>query len=91
MGEKVNLQFVLFFDCPQETCTERCLSRGQAGSGRTDDNLESLKKRFDTYLNDTMPIIKHYEAQDLVRRIDATRNAEQVFEDVKKVFEAIKG
>jgi len=90
MGGKVNLRFVLFFDCPQETCTDRCLSRGQAGSGRADDNMESLKKRFDTYLNDTMPIIKHYDALNLVRRIDATRNAEEVFQDVKKVFEEIK-
>jgi len=90
MSAKVNLQFVLFFDCPQETCTQRCLSRGKGGSGRSDDNEESLKKRFNTYLNDTMPIIKHYEALDLVRRIDASRTAEEVFQDVKEVFERLK-
>ena len=46
-----------------QTCTSRCLQRGAAGSGRSDDNLESLKKRFQTYVSDTMPIIRHYEAQ----------------------------
>merc|ERR1712059_246108 len=29
-----------------EGWTARCLSRGAAGSGRSDDNEESLKKRF---------------------------------------------
>ncbi|XP_053628016.2 UMP-CMP kinase-like isoform X1 [Cherax quadricarinatus] len=86
MGEKVNLKFVLFFNCPLEVCTQRCLDRGAAGSGRSDDNMESLKKRFDTYMNATMPIIEHYEALNLVQTIDATRSPEEVFEDVKPLF-----
>ncbi|XP_050725848.1 UMP-CMP kinase 2-like [Eriocheir sinensis] len=86
MGEKVNLKFVLFFKCPLEVCTQRCLDRGAAGSGRTDDNMESLKKRFDTYMNATMPIIEHYEGQGLVKTIDATRSADEIFSDVEKLF-----
>merc|ERR1711915_945438 len=34
MENKVNLKRVLFFQCSQEICTQRCLSRGAAGSGR---------------------------------------------------------
>ncbi|KAG0719261.1 UMP-CMP kinase 2 [Chionoecetes opilio] len=86
MDDKVTLKFVLFFKCPLEVCTQRCLDRGAAGSGRTDDNLESLKKRFDTYMNATMPIIEHYEVQGLVRTIDATRGADHIFSDVQKLF-----
>ncbi|KAJ8953544.1 hypothetical protein NQ318_002964 [Aromia moschata] len=84
MAGKVRLQFVLFFDCPLEVCTERCLSRG---AGRSDDNMESLRKRFNTYLNETKPIIEHYEDLSLVRRIDATRGVEKVYEDVRRIFE----
>jgi len=87
MGDKVNLKCVLFFHCSQEICTERCLSRGAAGSGRTDDNIESLTKRFVTYENATMPIIKHYEEQHLVKKIDATKTPEEVYVEVE---EAIK-
>ena len=65
----------------------RCLQRGAAGSGRSDDNEESLKKRFQTYLGDTMPIIDYYNALGLVRKIDASQSADTVFEDVKKAFE----
>ena len=87
MGDKVEQRFVLFFDCNQETCVKRCLSRGAAGSGRSDDNEESLKKRFDTYVNSTMPIIDHFRKLDLVRQIDATRTEDEVFSEVRKLFE----
>ncbi|XP_023939717.2 UMP-CMP kinase [Bicyclus anynana] len=86
MSDKVKLLFVLFFECSRDLCTERCLGRGAAGSGRSDDNLESLQKRFNTYLNATMPIIEHYEQKDLVRRVNAESPPEDVFADVKKHF-----
>lgn len=62
------------------------MKRGQAGSGRTDDNLESLKKRFDTYMNDTMPIIEHYRSLSKVRQIDGNCCADEVFKDVTAVM-----
>lgn len=86
MGDKVHLMFVLFFDCSSEVCENRCLARGAAGSGRVDDNIESLRKRFNTYQNDTMGIIKYYEEQNRVHRIDADRTPEQVFADVTNLF-----
>lgn len=86
MSDKVHLQFVLVFECTEDACVSRCLSRGAAGSGRSDDNLESLKKRFSTFFNDSMPIIEHYNKQDLVRKIDGIASADSVFEKVKEVF-----
>lgn len=88
MCDKTKLMFVLFFECSRDACTERCLGRGAAGSGRSDDNLESLKKRFNTYLNDTMPIVQHYDQQGLVCKINAEVGPDEVFENVKTVFEA---
>lgn len=87
MTEKVNLQFVLFFDCSEETCADRCLARGKAGSGRSDDNLESLKKRFQTFSNDSLPIIEHYQKQNMVRKMDASIPPDDVFVNVAKAFE----
>ena len=37
----------------------RLLERGKT-SGREDDNVESIKKRFHTYKNDTMPVIEYH-------------------------------
>lgn len=88
MSDKVHLQFVLFFECSDDECIQRCLKRGES-SGRSDDNLESLKKRFNTYINDTMPIIEHYRKHDLVKSIDATAKPDEVFEVVKRAFECV--
>jgi len=86
MGEKVNLQCVLFFNCSQEVSMQRCLARGAAGSGRADDNEESLKKRFVTYEETTMPVIQHFEKLGLVRKIDASRSPDDIFADVEIVM-----
>nr|CAD7402832.1 unnamed protein product [Timema cristinae]CAD7428356.1 unnamed protein product [Timema monikensis] len=62
----------------EKVCAQRCLERGAAGSGRSDDNPESLKKRFQTYMNDTMQIIKFYEKRNLVCRVDASKPPDEV-------------
>jgi len=90
MGDKVNLQCVLFFRCTQEICTARCLSRGAAGSGRTDDNEESLKKRFVTYEQATMPIIKLFEEKNLVKTLDATKTPEEVYAEVEAIIKSFQ-
>ncbi|XP_043224419.1 UMP-CMP kinase-like isoform X2 [Amphibalanus amphitrite] len=89
MNDKVDIKFVLFFDCPREVCIERCLSRGAAGSGRADDNIQSLEKRLDTYNSSTMPIIEYYDNKDLVKKFDASRPINEIFADVSKAFDEL--
>eukprot|EP00795_Rhopilema_esculentum_P004644 gene4644-20923_t len=85
MSEKVDLKAVLFFDCPEEICVKRIMQRS-ISSGRSDDNEESLRKRFQTYYNQTMPIIDHYSREGLVKRISAVLPPDEVFEEVKIVM-----
>lgn len=68
-------------------CTVRCLNRGAAGSGRSDDNKESLQKRINVYLNETQPIIDYYKQLNLVHTIDSSRSKDEIFADVKKIFD----
>src|SRR6266704_7010703 len=49
----------LFFTTTEEVMLNRLLERGKT-SGREDDNVESIKKRFRTYKNDTMPVIEYH-------------------------------
>ncbi|XP_041914190.1 UMP-CMP kinase [Alosa sapidissima] len=85
MDGKADVKFVLFFDCSNEVCIDRCLERGKS-SGRSDDNRESMEKRIQTYLQSTRPIIDLFEKQGKVRTIDASRGVDEVFGDVKSVF-----
>ena len=84
MTGKTIVEGVLFFDCPEEVCVNRILERAKT-SGRVDDNKESIQKRFQTYYNETMPVIEFYERQQLVKKIDASQDPEKVFKSVQKV------
>lgn len=86
LADKVTLKGVLFCECSKEICTERCLKRGTAGSGRSDDNEQVLVKRHETYIQSTLPIIEYYENQGLVYRVDSMKGPEDVFQQVKLLF-----
>ena len=86
MDGKADISFVLFFDCNNEICIEQCLERGK-GSGRSDDNRGSLEKRIQTYLQSTKPIIDLYEEMGKVRKIDASKSVDEVFDEVVKIFD----
>ncbi|KAJ3788790.1 UMP-CMP kinase [Lentinula aff. detonsa] len=73
---------VLFFTTTQEVMLERLLERGKT-SGREDDNVESIKKRFNTYKEQTMPVIKHYEKLGKVIEIDSSVSIEEVHQKTK--------
>lgn len=47
------------------------LEKRLSGRGRKDDNPDTVAKRFATYVNDTLPIVKKYEEEGKVVRIDA--------------------
>lgn len=65
------------------------MKRGAAGSGRADDNLESLKKRIVTFVNDSMPIIEYFKEKNLVKRVEAGKNAEDVWSEIVEIFKDI--
>jgi UMP-CMP kinase len=76
-------RFTFFFDCPEEVMLERLLKRGKT-SGRADDNVESIKKRFKTFEETSMPVVWHFEKQGKVIKIDAIRGPDEVYAEVRK-------
>jgi len=76
---------VLFFDVSRDAMTARLLERGKT-SGRADDNMESILKRFDTFSEQSMPVIELYEHQGKVNRINAELAIDEVFAATKSVF-----
>ncbi|KAL2460979.1 UMP-CMP kinase 3 [Abeliophyllum distichum] len=78
--------FVLFFDCSEEEMENRLLNRNQ---GREDDNIETIRKRFKVYMESSLPVIEYYNSKGKVRKIDAAKPIEEVFEAVKAIFTPI--
>jgi UMP-CMP kinase len=52
-------------------------------SGRTDDNVETLRRRFNQYKTEQMDIINKYEEMGKVKTINGLQEVESVFGDVK--------
>lgn len=61
----------------------RLLKRGET-SGRTDDNIESIKKRFITFRETSMPVVEYYEKLDKVVIVPTDKSVDEVYEEVKK-------
>ncbi|KAI9739587.1 MAG: bifunctional uridylate/adenylate kinase [Cirrosporium novae-zelandiae] len=76
-------KFVLFFDCPPEVLEKRLLERGKT-SGRSDDNKESIQKRFKTFVETSMPVVNKFDKATKVVKVTADRSMEEVYEEVKK-------
>merc|ERR1719265_387330 len=82
MAGVVRVSFCLFLECSEATMEERLLERGKT-SGRVDDNSEAIKKRFRTYVNDTMPIIQHFRKIDKCCEVDSSLTKEEVYKQIQ--------
>ncbi|XP_055898262.1 uncharacterized protein LOC106054528 isoform X3 [Biomphalaria glabrata] len=77
---------VLYFDVSDETMTSRLLERGKS-SGRVDDNEVTIKKRLQTFHNQTKPVIDYYKRFGKVCQISAESGIDEVYVEVKKFME----
>lgn len=59
----------------------RLLKRGET-SGRDDDNMESIKKRFRTFVETSMPVVAEFESQGRVVKADGKQTPDEVYHDV---------
>merc|ERR1712198_14497 len=53
---------ILYFEVSDDTMTKRLLKRGET-SGRADDNVETIKKRLETFHKHSEPVVAAYAAK----------------------------
>ncbi|KAK4936842.1 bifunctional uridylate/adenylate kinase [Elasticomyces elasticus] len=75
----------IFLECSEEVMRERLLNRGKT-SGRSDDNEESIVKRFQTFVNTSMPVVDHFEEEGRVIKVSAEDSVNQVYENLAKAL-----
>ena len=80
----IRVPFILYFDCPLDVLEKRLLQRGQS-SGRADDNLDAIKKRFVTFEKESRPVVQQFAEEGRVRLIDGTQTPEQVYKQVRQL------
>ena len=81
-GREAELPRMLYLECPYAVLEERILGRANH-SGRVDDNVESLKLRFDTFKAETLPTIECFKKQGKCVEIDTSQDRQTVYSLVR--------
>jgi adenylate kinase len=73
------------FKPPQsdETCDQH---PGVKLSQRTDDTAEKIRVRLETYDEQTRPLLDYYEMSHRLHRIEGTKQAEEIYQDIAVVI-----
>lgn len=77
---------VLFFDCDEEVMVERIMERSKT-SGRSDDNIDTIKKRLKTFEETSAAVTGYYKEHDKCHVIKADRDPDVIFNDVECILE----
>lgn len=77
-GREAELPKMLYFECPYAVLEDRVLGRARY-SGRSDDRVESLKLRFDTFKAETLPTVEYFRSRNKCVEIDASQDRQAVY------------
>jgi adenylate kinase family enzyme/Ca2+-binding EF-hand superfamily protein len=73
----------LYIDVPDEVMIQRILNRGKGGSGRSDDNIETAKRRIETFHELTVPTLDCLNESGVpVHALDGTGSPDDVWEQL---------
>jgi len=90
MNEAIDVRGVLHLACGDMSKMEERIQRRALKENRMDDgNVEVIRQRFETYQQETQPVLAKYDAA-IVHDIDSTQSPLGVFGDVVKVIQSIE-
>jgi UMP-CMP kinase len=77
-GREAELPKMLYFECPYDVLEQRILGRARY-TGRSDDNVESMKLRFDTFKAETLPTVELFKSKDRCVEVDTSQDRQAVY------------
>ena len=77
-GREAELPKMLYFECPYEVLEKRILGRARY-TGRSDDNVESVKLRFDTFKAETLPTVEFFKSRNKCVEVDTSQDRQAVY------------
>ncbi len=80
-GRETELPKMLYLECPYAVLEQRILGRANF-TGRSDDNVESIKLRFDTFKAETLPTVELFRSKNLCVEIDTSQDRQTVYDQV---------
>lgn len=86
-GHNADVNAVIGLEVEENELIERLIKRGQE-SGRSDDNLETIKKRLVVYHNQTSPLKDFYLNEGKYIAVEGTGSIEEIFGRIEKAVDA---
>ncbi len=77
-------------EVPEEELVDRMIKRGQE-TGRTDDNIDTIKTRLDVYHNQTMPLRDYYLKENKYIPVNGIGIVDEIFDDIAAGLEQATG
>ena len=74
---------ILLQSVKNQNVKDRSLTR------RSDDNEETVTKRLNTYDEQTLPILGHYNEMNLVKDVDAMQDISNVSEQISNIIRGL--
>lgn len=74
----------LNYECPEQLLVDRLLERGKS-SGRSDDNMETIRKRFQTHVEACKPVLARYSKDGILHTINSDQSVDEVYKQTEKI------
>ena len=80
---------VVGLEVDENELIDRLIKRGQE-SGRSDDNLETIKQRLEVYHTQTSPLKEYYTAEGKYYAIEGSGSISGIFEKIKSSLSKVR-
>ena len=75
------IDFIFFLNVKKETIIKR-IEKRKILENRADDNLSTILKRYDTYMETTRPVLDYYSKNPNFHAINGTQEIDQITKEV---------
>ena len=79
---KQEINFIFFLNVTKETIIKR-IEKRKVEEKREDDDLDTILKRYDTYLKTTSPVLDYYSSKKNFYKLDGNLKIDQINEQIK--------
>ena len=83
---KQKIDFIFFLNVDKETIIKR-IEKRKVLEKRSDDDLDTILKRYDTYMETTKPVLDFYSKNSNFYEIDGSQKIDQITNKISSFFD----
>tara|TARA_Y100000768_G_C23654142_1_gene530006 strand:- start:63 stop:626 length:564 start_codon:yes stop_codon:yes gene_type:complete len=81
-----NIDFIFYLNVKKETIIKR-IEKRKIVENRADDNLSTILKRYDTYIETTKPVLDFYSKKSNFHEIDGDLKIEEISSKIEQILD----